>query len=59
LDTGRNGNIPLEQAYYLSKHPDLFVSIPASYQQIGRMPQRSLAALYRSPRHRDFQFLQK
>src|ERR1700726_1838184 len=21
LDTGRNGNIPLEQAYYLSKHP--------------------------------------
>jgi hypothetical protein len=31
-----------------AEHPDLVVSIPAGYQKIGRMPQRSKAALSRS-----------
>ena len=59
LGADRYGDIPLKQAYYLSEHPNLVVGIPAGYQYIGRIPQRSLAALCRSPRHRNFEFLQK
>jgi hypothetical protein len=48
LGTSRYFNILLQPPYYLSKHPDFVVSIPASYQQIGCIPQCSLAAFGRS-----------
>jgi hypothetical protein len=59
LGTGRYFNIPLQPPYYLSKHPDLGLGVPAGYQQVSRVPQRTLAAFGRPPRNCGIQFLQK
>jgi hypothetical protein len=48
LGTSRYFNIVLQPPYYLSKHPDFVVSIPAGDQQICRIPQCLLAAFGRS-----------
>jgi hypothetical protein len=59
LDPGCYFDFLLQPAYHLAEHPDFVVGVPPGYQQIGRIPQRSLAAFGRAPRNRDIQFLQK